>query len=306
MSQAGSIDPDEVAYYDRLADQWWDPDGRFWPIHHLNRLRVDYLRHRICLHFGRAEVEHKPLEGLRVLDIGCGGGILSESMAGLGARVHAIDVAGKNIEVAKRHNEASGLPIEYELVSVEQLAERDKRYDVVLNMEVVEHVADLPSFLAACTRLVDPGGLMFIATINRNPLAWFTAIFGAEYVLGWLPKGTHQYRKLVKPGELEELLGRDAMQVTDRRGVRVNPLTRGFSLTDSLRVNYMIEAGFRAAIAQDEATGAFALLLGQFATEADAEAARPALPAWAQARGSVVLLGGYTLTETASSPRSDF
>lgn len=244
--QANSIDPEEVAYYDRLADQWWDPNGKFWPIHRLNRLRVDYLRQRICTHFGRAEVEARPLEGLRALDIGCGGGILAESIAALGARVHAIDVAGKNIEVAKRHNETSRLPIDYELVSVETLAERGTQYDIVLNMEVVEHVADLASFLAACTRLVDRDGILFIATINRNPLAWLTAIFGAEYVLGWLPKGTHQYRKLVRPDELETLLGRDSMRVTDRRGVRVNPVTRGFSLTDSLRVNYMIEACFES------------------------------------------------------------
>ncbi len=243
--QANSIDPNEVAYYDRLAEQWWDPEGRFWPIHLLNRLRVDYLRRRICAHFGRVEVEARPLAGLRVLDIGCGGGILSESIAALGAQVHAIDVAEKNIEVARRHNESSRLPIDYELVRVETLAGRGPRYDVVLNMEVVEHVADLPPFVAACTRLVDPAGLMFIATINRNLLAWFTAIFGAEYVLGWLPKGTHQYRKLVRPEELEALLARDSMRVSDRRGVRVNPLTRGFSLTDSLRINYIIEARFR-------------------------------------------------------------
>ena len=244
--QANSIDPNEVAYYDRLADQWWDPNGKFWPIHRLNRLRVAYLRQRICAHFGRAEVEAKPLEGLRVLDIGCGGGILAESIAALGAQVHAIDVAERNIEVAKRHNAASGLPVDYELVSVETLAERGAQYDVVLNMEVVEHVADLPSFLAACTRLVDRNGILFIATINRNPLAWFTAIFGAEYVLGWLPKGTHQYRKLVRPDELETLLGRDSMRIGARRGVRVNPITRGFSLSDSLRVNYMIEASFES------------------------------------------------------------
>ncbi len=244
--QANSIDPEEVAYYDRLADQWWDPNGKFWPIHRLNRLRVDYLRQRICAHFGRAGVEAKPLEGLRALDIGCGGGILAESIAALGAQVHAIDVAGKNIEVAKRHNETSRLPIDYELVSVETLAERGTQYDLVLNMEVVEHVADLASFVAACTRLVDRDGILFIATINRNPLAWFTAIFGAEYVLGWLPKGTHQYRKLVRPDELETLLARDSMRVTDRRGVRVNPVTRGFSLSDSLRVNYMIEASFES------------------------------------------------------------
>ena len=244
--QANSIDPKEVAYYDRLADQWWDPNGKFWPIHRLNRLRVDYLRHRICAHFGRAEVERRPLTGLRALDIGCGGGILAESIAALGARVHAIDVAEKNIEVARRHNQTSKLPVDYEHVSVEALAERGAQYDIVLNMEVVEHVADLPSFLAACTRLVDRDGIMFIATINRNWLAWFTAIFGAEYVLGWLPKGTHHYRKLVRPDELEFLLGRDSLQVTDRRGVRVNPLTRGFSLSGSLRVNYMIEASFRS------------------------------------------------------------
>ncbi len=240
--KAQSIDPQEVAYYDRLADQWWDREGMFWPLHRLNELRVAYLREEICRHYGRPSDTNKPLEGLDILDIGCGGGILSESMAALGASVHGIDVVEKNIHVAGRHNAASGLPAEYEYVTVEEVATRERRYDVVLNMEVVEHVADLPSFLDACSALVKPGGITFIATINRNPLSWLFAIVGAEYILRWLPRGTHQWRRFVKPRELEKLLATNGLVVRDRRGVQVNPLNRKFSLSNRLSVNYMLSA----------------------------------------------------------------
>ncbi len=240
--KAQSIDPQEVAYYDRLADQWWDREGMFWPLHRLNELRVAYLRDEICRHYGRPSDTNKPLEGLDILDIGCGGGILSESMAALGASVHGIDVVEKNIQVACRHNAASGLPADYEYVTVEEVANRERRYDVVLNMEVVEHVADLPSFLDACSALVKPGGITFIATINRNPLSWLFAIVGAEYILRWLPRGTHQWRRFVKPRELEKLLATNGLVVRDRRGVQVNPLNRKFSLSNRLSVNYMLSA----------------------------------------------------------------
>jgi 2-polyprenyl-6-hydroxyphenyl methylase/3-demethylubiquinone-9 3-methyltransferase len=242
-----TIDQDEVAYYSQLADQWWDRDGKFWPLHLLNQLRTAYLRKAICQHFGRPYDATSPLSGLKILDIGCGGGILAESMAHLGASVQGIDVVERNINIARQHALQSGLPIEYEYLDVEEAVSRAQRYDVVLNMEVVEHVADLPLFMALCNQLVADGGVMYIATINRNLLSWLFAIVGAEYVLRWLPKGTHSWLKFVKPRELEELLARDNMTVNATTGVRVNPFTRQFSLTPRLSVNYMLSAIQRAA-----------------------------------------------------------
>ena len=242
MKTAPSIDPVEIGYYERLAHTWWDRQGPLWPIHTLNTLRVRYLKRQITGHFGIARRSGKPLSGLRILDIGCGGGILSEALARLGADVTGVDVAKRNINVARHHAAEAGLPVYYLLGSAEDLAEAGERFDVVLNMEVVEHVADLGAFMKACNALVRPGGMMFVATINRSPLSWLVAIFGAEYVLGWLPKGTHQYKRLVKPKELEALLSDGKLSVTDVRGVRVNPITRGFSLTESPLVNYMMTA----------------------------------------------------------------
>ena len=242
MVDSPTIDPDEVAYYERLADQWWDREGKFWPLHRLNGLRCEYLKREICRHFELESTKAQPLEGLRAIDIGCGGGILSESIAALGAEVHAIDVVEKNIRVARQHNLTQCLPIEYEHATAEDLAASERRYDIVFNMEVVEHVADLPAFMSACAALLAEDGIMFVATINRNPLSWLVAIVGAEYVLGWLPMGTHRWRKFVKPAELEELLERNNIRVRDRVGVSVNPLTRRFSLGSSLKVNYMLSA----------------------------------------------------------------
>jgi len=240
-SRPASVDPAELAYYDHFAATWWDPEGPFWPLHALNRFRTDYIRRRLVAHFGAAGDE-QPLAGLTVLDIGCGGGLLSEAMARLGARVHGIDVGERNIAVAQAHAAGSGLDITYEAVAAETLAERGQLYDVVLNMEVVEHVADLSGFLAACTALVRPGGVMVVATINRTPLAWLVAIIGAEYILRWLPKGTHQYRKLRKPAEVAAALNRGGLSVVDRTGVAINPLTRRFRYTRLRAVNYMLTA----------------------------------------------------------------
>jgi len=237
-----TIEPAEVAYYDRLAEQWWDRQGKFWPLHRLNELRVQYLKQAICLHFGRWSEDDRPLAGLNVIDIGCGGGILSESMATLGANVHGIDVAEKGINVARRHSRQAGLAIRYEHATVEEIVERGQKYDVVLNMEVVEHVADLPLFMSACSQLVKPGGMMFIATINRTLLSWLFAIVGAEYVLGWLPRGTHSWRKFVQPAELEQLLSRSGLQIKVASGVKINPFTRRFSLSKRHAVNYMLSA----------------------------------------------------------------
>jgi len=244
--ETSTIDPQEVAYYDRLAQQWWDKSGKFWPLHRLNELRVDYLKHSICLHFGRVARSAAPLKGMRILDIGCGGGILSESMAALGADVKGIDVVEKSIHVARQHSRHSGLSIDYAYVSVEELAQRGERYDVVLNMEVVEHVANLPAFMSCCNRLLANDGIMFIATINRNPLSWLFAIVGAEYILGWLPRGTHAWGKFVRPGELREMLARDALTITATTGVSVNPFTRHFRLSKRTPVNYMLSATYAA------------------------------------------------------------
>ncbi len=235
-----TADPKELAYYDSLAHQWWDESGRFWPLHRLNRLRVEYLKREICLHFGRFPDQQKPLRGLNIVDIGCGGGILSESMARLGARVHGIDVVEKNIEIARRHSAGSELDLEYSFTTVQELVTRDAEFDVVLNMEVVEHVADLTTFMAQCSQLVKADGIMFVATLNRNFISWLFAIVGAEYVLGWLPRGTHQWRKFVRPAELEKLFATNGLEPANHAGVKINPFNRRFSLTSRPLVNYMM------------------------------------------------------------------
>jgi 2-polyprenyl-6-hydroxyphenyl methylase/3-demethylubiquinone-9 3-methyltransferase len=245
--KAQTINPQEVAYYDRLADQWWDTQGIFWPLHRLNELRAGFLKRELCAHFGRRADSERPLAGLSIIDIGCGGGILSESMAALGARVHGIDVVEKNIKVAQQHSQQNDLSIHYELIDVEELNKRNLKYDVVLNMEVVEHVDALPVFVKTCTKLVATDGIMFVATINRNLLSWLFAIVGAEYILGWLPKGTHSWHKFVRPKELESLFSENGLRVTSGVGVRINPITRHFSLSRRLKVNYMLSAVVDAA-----------------------------------------------------------
>ena len=237
-----SVDPEEAEFFRRLAASWWDLDGPFWPLHRLNGLRTSYLRDHLCRHFRFEPNEASPLRGLRLLDVGCGGGILSEAMAALGAQVHGIDVVDRNIGVARTHGDDAGLDVRYEAATAEQLAANGPEYDAVLNMEVVEHVADLESFMGACCRLVRPGGLIFVATINRTLLSYLFAIVGAEYVLRWLPRGTHRWARFRRPGELEDLLRAGGFQVRGRRGVRVNPITRRFFLTPFLGVNYMLVA----------------------------------------------------------------
>ena len=198
-----NVDPEEAARYAALASTWWDPRGPFWPLHRLNALRTEYLRQELSRMFAREPGKNTPLAGLEVLDVGCGGGILSESMARLGARVHGIDVVERNIAIAAGHAADSGLEVRYETCTVSSLVARGLAYDVVLNMEVVEHVPDVKAFMADCAHLVKPGGAMAVATINRTPRAWLFAIFGAEYVLRWLPRGTHQWRRFVTPLEVE-------------------------------------------------------------------------------------------------------
>jgi 2-polyprenyl-6-hydroxyphenyl methylase/3-demethylubiquinone-9 3-methyltransferase len=236
---APDIDPSEVEYFEKLAHRWWDDQGPFWPLHRLNAFRLDYVRDRLCAAFGRDPSAVRPLEGLEILDIGCGGGILSEAVHHLGARVTGTEITEKNIRVAEIHAAWSGADIDYKLITADDLAASGATFDAVLNMEVVEHVENLPDFLASCGRLVRPGGVTVVATINRTPAAWLSAIIGAEYILSWLPKGTHHYRKLVKPQELIEGLG-DHFQVIHETGVRVNPFNRAFSFSSYKGINYMM------------------------------------------------------------------
>lgn len=230
--------PDEVARFDALAATWWDPAGPMWPLHRLNALRVPFILDSVRRAFDLAP--HERLDGVTVLDVGCAAGILAESLAHHGARVTGIDPSARNIEIAREHARGAGLHIDYRVGPVE--AVRDRHFDVVLNMEVVEHVDDLPHFVEHCCQLVRPGGLQFLATINRNPLSFLVAIVGAEYVLRWLPRGTHRWRQFVKPQELVDMLGQHEFDVVARSGVRVNPIGRRFSLADFEGVNYMLAA----------------------------------------------------------------
>jgi len=225
----------ELDQFNGLADVWWDASGPMWPLHKLNHLRAPFVQQSIQTHFGAGS-----LEGITILDIGCGAGLLSEAMAELGATVTGVDPAARNILIARQHAQQSKLDIEYLEGSIEVVAGRC--FDVVLNMEVVEHVEDLKAFMSACNRAVAPGGLEIVATLNRNIRSFVFAILGAEYILGWLPKGTHQWRKFVTPTELKRLLAADALQTFDQAGVSVNPFTRAYRVSKDTRVNYMLLA----------------------------------------------------------------
>ncbi len=240
-----TVDPAEVAAFNRLAETWWDDSGPMWPLHRLNALRRDYLAERLR-EFWPGLPADRPLRDVATLDIGCGAGLLSESMARLGARVHGVDVAERNIAIAREHAGSQNLEIEYDVTTAESLVAGDRRYDLVLNMEVVEHVADLPAFLSACCRLTRPGGVMVISTINRTLASWVAAIVGAEYILRWLPRGTHQWRRFPKPEELETILEDYDFEVRDRVGVGVNPLNRKFRIHRYPGVNYMLIARRKA------------------------------------------------------------
>jgi 2-polyprenyl-6-hydroxyphenyl methylase/3-demethylubiquinone-9 3-methyltransferase len=244
MSEAArtTIDQAEVDRFSAMAAEWWDPTGKFRPLHKFNPVRLTYIRDMVCGQFGRDPRAHRPLEGLRILDIGCGGGLLSEPMARMGADVLGADASEKNSGIAKAHAAGSGVPVDYRAVTAEALAEAGESFDVVLNMEVVEHVSDVDFFLTTCASMVRPGGMTFVATINRTMKAAALAIFAAENVLRWLPRGTHQYEKLVRPEEIEKPLTASGLTVTDRTGVFFNPLLNQWNLSKDMDVNYMLVA----------------------------------------------------------------
>jgi len=235
-----TIDQDEVARFSAMADEWWSPTGKFKPLHKFNPVRLQYIKEKVCENFGRDMNDPKAFKGLRILDIGCGGGLLSEPMKRLGAEVVGADASEVNIEIAKIHAEQSGLDIDYRAVTSESLEADGEKFDVILNMEVVEHVADVNLFMTSCARMVKPDGLMFVATINRTPKAKLLAIFMAESVLKWLPKGTHDYEKLVRPEEIEAPLNSEGMEITDRTGVFYNVLQDRWNKSRDMDVNYMV------------------------------------------------------------------
>jgi 2-polyprenyl-6-hydroxyphenyl methylase / 3-demethylubiquinone-9 3-methyltransferase len=235
-----TIDPAEVAKFEAMAAEWWNPNGKFRPLHLMNPCRLDYITSQIAAEFDRNLKSPNPFAGLRILDIGCGGGLLSEPMARLGATVIGADAAPRNIPVAQVHAEASGLAIDYRHTTAEDLAAAGEQFDVVLNMEVVEHVSDPLAYLTACRDLLTPGGIMVCSTLNRNAKSFMMAIIGAEWVMRWLPKGTHDWQKFIMPAELFALIEKAGLDPVDRKGMVFNPVSWSWSLSArDLSVNYV-------------------------------------------------------------------
>ena len=240
---ATTIAPEEVQKFSAIAAEWWDPFGKFKPLHKFNPVRLAYIRDVICAHFDRNRRGEKPLSDLRLLDVGCGGGLVAEPMSRLGAAVTAIDAAEDNVKTAMAHAAPVNLDIDYRTATVERLVDSNEpKFDVVLTLEVVEHVADVSLFLKSCAALVKPGGVLIMATINRTVKAFALAKIGAEYVLRWLPAGTHDPRKFVRPDEATAALTAGGLRITEETGVAYNPLLDVWRLGEDLSVNYMLTA----------------------------------------------------------------
>ncbi|MDO6590420.1 bifunctional 3-demethylubiquinol 3-O-methyltransferase/2-polyprenyl-6-hydroxyphenol methylase [Loktanella sp. D2R18] len=243
MSATNTVDPSEIAKFEAMAAEWWDLNGKFKPLHMMNPIRLDYITRQIAAEFGRDLTKPNPFNGLRILDIGCGGGLLCEPMARLGATIVGADAAERNISVAKVHAAQSGLDIDYRFVTAEALAADGEQFDVVLNMEVIEHVADPLGFLTACQQLLKPGGIQICSTINRNPKSFGMAIIGAEWIMRWLPKGTHEWAKFITPDELYKLIENAGLTPVDRKGFVFNFAQFTWSISDrDLSVNYVTTA----------------------------------------------------------------
>jgi 2-polyprenyl-6-hydroxyphenyl methylase/3-demethylubiquinone-9 3-methyltransferase len=237
-----TVNDAEIAKFTAMAEEWWDPTGKFKPLHKFNPVRLAYIRDNLIRHFGLDPSSIRPFEGIRILDVGCGGGLLCEPLTRLGATVTGVDAAERNIAIAKIHAEQSGLTIDYRATTSEALVAAGESYDVVLNMEVVEHVDNVPLYMKSCADLVAPGGLMFTATLNRTARALALAVIGAEYVLRWLPRGTHDWNKFLTPEEIIAQLRRNGLKVTDQSGVSFNPLSGEWRLSRDMAVNYIVLA----------------------------------------------------------------
>ena len=238
-----SVDPTEIAKFSAMADAWWDPHGKFAPLHKFNPVRLSYIRATVAEHFGRDAKSLTPFSGLKLLDIGCGGGLLSEPMARLGFSVTGVDAAEKNVKTAEAHAAGQSLDLSYRCTTAESLAAEGARFDVILNMEVVEHVADLGEFLHACADVLAPGGLIFVATINKTLKSLALAKIGAEYVLNWVPRGTHDWNRFVPPSLLRAILEDSGLNILKTQGVSFDPLAWDWRLSRDIDVNYMMVAG---------------------------------------------------------------
>lgn len=234
-----TVDDAEIAHFSAMAEEWWDAKGKFRPLHQMNPVRLQFIRDHAAAHFGRNTMQ-QPLSGLALLDIGCGGGLLCEPLARMGANVTGVDAAEKNISTASLHAEQMGLTIDYRHATAETLAVSGAQYDIVTALEIVEHVADVDIFLQAATALVKPGGMLFMSTLNRTAKSYATAIIGAEYLLRWLPRGTHHWRKFLKPSELILPLEQLGIRTLDLQGVAYDPFNASWSLNPKvLDINYI-------------------------------------------------------------------
>lgn len=235
-----SVDPSEIEKFSAMADDWWNESGKFKPLHKFNPVRIKYIKDNLISHFDLSESSSKPFAGLKVLDIGCGGGLLSIPMARLGGDITGVDASEKNIKIAKTYAKNNNIKIDYLHTTAEELASSGAKFDVILNMEVIEHVEDVESFMRSCCSMLKPGGLMFVATLNRTVKSFAFAIVGAEYVLGWLPKGTHEWNRFLKPSEINRFFEASKLALIDSTGVGYNPLKDEFSLSDDMGVNYIL------------------------------------------------------------------
>jgi 2-polyprenyl-6-hydroxyphenyl methylase / 3-demethylubiquinone-9 3-methyltransferase len=241
-SNAASLDAAEVEKFSKMAAEWWNPTGKFGVLHKFNPVRLAYIKEQVCARLGLDPMERQPFKGLRFLDIGCGGGLLCEPMARLGAAVVGVDPAIKNIKTASVHASEMELDIDYRHGTAEDLAAAGEKFDVILNMEVIEHVANPAGFVATCVSLMKPNGLMFVATLNRTFKSFALAIVGAEYVLGWLPKGTHEWEKFIKPDELKAWLTENGAVTKNESGVTYHPIAGEWRKAKDMDVNYMLVA----------------------------------------------------------------
>ena len=234
-----TINKEEIQKFSKLAEEWWDVNGKFKPLHMFNPIRIEYITENIKKHFNIQNHKINFLEGLQILDIGCGGGLISEPMARLGAKVTGIDASLKNINIAKMHSKKSGLSIDYINSSPENLKNFEK-YDIILNLEIVEHVDNVSLYINSCNKLLKKNGLMFTATLNRSFMSYIKAIVGAEYILRWLPIGTHDWNKFIKPEELERFLSKEKFTTLDIKGLKFNPISKKWKKSNDLSVNYII------------------------------------------------------------------
>ena len=240
MPKNQSIDSKEIKKFEEMAAEWWNPEGKFKPLHHMNPCRLDYIIKQIEIEFDRSTTNQKAFSGIDILDIGCGGGLLSEPMARLGANVTGVDAAAKNIPIAQTHAKQSGLDIHYQVATAESLVEDAVQFDVILNMEVIEHVKNPAEYISTCSKLLKPNGIMVCSTINRTSKSFLFAILGAEYVLRWLPKGTHDWNKFIKPEELFNIISSADLKLVDKRGFVLNPIAWEWQTSDrDLNVNYV-------------------------------------------------------------------